>query len=79
MGLLDLLDLAHLQFHSDLLDRLDLLDLRYYCLLGLRDRLFLRRLGPWLEHAVERIILALKSWGVRFVTAGEQARALLGP
>jgi peptidoglycan-N-acetylglucosamine deacetylase len=47
--------------------------------LGLRDRLFLRRLGPWLEHSVERIIVALKSWGVRFVTAGEQARALLGP
>jgi peptidoglycan/xylan/chitin deacetylase (PgdA/CDA1 family) len=46
--------------------------------LGLRERVFLRRLGPWLEDAVERIILALRGWGVQFVTAGEQARALLG-
>jgi hypothetical protein len=46
--------------------------------LGLRERLFLRRLGPWMEGAVERIVLRLKSWGVRFVTAGELAVALAG-
>lgn len=39
----------------------------------LRERVFLRRLGPWLENAVETIILRLKEWGVRFVTAGELA------
>jgi peptidoglycan/xylan/chitin deacetylase (PgdA/CDA1 family) len=44
--------------------------------LSLRERLFLRRLGPWMEDAVERIVLRLKSWGVRFVTAGELAGAL---
>jgi peptidoglycan/xylan/chitin deacetylase (PgdA/CDA1 family) len=42
--------------------------------LALRERVFLRRLGPWMENAVERIILRLKEWGVTFVTAGELAR-----
>jgi peptidoglycan/xylan/chitin deacetylase (PgdA/CDA1 family) len=46
--------------------------------LGLRERLFLRRLGPWMEHAVERIVRRLQKWNVTFVTAGEQAQALLG-
>lgn len=41
----------------------------------LKERVFLRRLGPWMENAVERIILRLKEWGVTFVTAGELARA----
>jgi peptidoglycan/xylan/chitin deacetylase (PgdA/CDA1 family) len=44
--------------------------------LSLRERLFLRRLGPWMEGAVERIVLRLKAWGVRFVTAGELAESL---
>jgi peptidoglycan/xylan/chitin deacetylase (PgdA/CDA1 family) len=44
--------------------------------LSLRERLFLRRLGPWMENAVERIVLRLKSWGVKFVTAGELAKAM---
>lgn len=43
--------------------------------LSLRERLFLRRLGPWMEDAVERIVLRLESWGVKFVTAGELAEA----
>lgn len=41
--------------------------------LGLRERVFLRRLGGWMERAVERIVLTLRGWGVRFVTAGELA------
>lgn len=44
--------------------------------LSLRERLFLRRLGPWMEGAVERILVRLKDWGVRFVTAGELAEAV---
>ena len=44
--------------------------------LSLRERLFLRRLGPWMEGAVERIVLNLKGWGVKFVTAGELAGSL---
>jgi peptidoglycan/xylan/chitin deacetylase (PgdA/CDA1 family) len=39
--------------------------------LSLRERLFLRRLGPCLENAVEDMAGQLQSWGVRFVTAGE--------
>jgi hypothetical protein len=41
--------------------------------LGLRERVFLRRLGGWMERAVERILLTLRAWGVQFVTAGEMA------
>ena len=41
--------------------------------LGLRERVFLRRLGPWMERAVERIVVTLRGWGVRFVTAAELA------
>ena len=41
--------------------------------LSLRERVFLRRLGPWMEGAVERIIVRLRDWGVRFVSAGELA------
>ena len=46
--------------------------------LSLRERVFLRRLGPWMEGAVERIVVRLKHWGVRFVTAGELAESLRG-
>jgi peptidoglycan/xylan/chitin deacetylase (PgdA/CDA1 family) len=46
--------------------------------LSLRERIFLRRLGPWMERAVEQIILRLRSWGARFVTAGELATLLSG-
>lgn len=46
--------------------------------LSLRERLFLRRLGPWMEDAVERIVVRLKSWGVSFVTAGELAATMRG-
>jgi peptidoglycan/xylan/chitin deacetylase (PgdA/CDA1 family) len=41
--------------------------------LSLRERVFLRRLGPWMEGAVEEIVLRLRSWGASFVTAGEMA------
>jgi peptidoglycan/xylan/chitin deacetylase (PgdA/CDA1 family) len=41
--------------------------------LSLRERLFLRRLGPWMESAVEDIARRLLSWNVRLVTAGELA------
>jgi peptidoglycan/xylan/chitin deacetylase (PgdA/CDA1 family) len=44
--------------------------------LGLRERVFLRRLGPWMERAVERIVLTLRGWGVEFVTAREMADAV---
>jgi peptidoglycan/xylan/chitin deacetylase (PgdA/CDA1 family) len=44
--------------------------------LGLRERVFLRRLGPWMERAVERILLTLRGWGVEFVTAREMADAV---
>lgn len=46
--------------------------------LGARERLFLRRLGPWMEDAVERIAAKLRAWGARFVTAGELAEAVFG-
>jgi peptidoglycan/xylan/chitin deacetylase (PgdA/CDA1 family) len=45
--------------------------------LSLRERLFLRRLGPWMEGAVERIVQRLEGWGVKFVTADELARTTL--
>lgn len=41
-----------------------------------RERLFLRRLGPWMEGAVGRIVERLQGAGARFVTAGELAEAL---
>ena len=41
-----------------------------------RERLFLRRLGPWMERAVEDIVLRVRSWGVQLVTAGELAGRL---
>jgi hypothetical protein len=44
--------------------------------LSLRERVFLRRLGPWMERAVEEIVLRLRSWGACFVTAGELAERL---
>jgi peptidoglycan/xylan/chitin deacetylase (PgdA/CDA1 family) len=46
--------------------------------LRLRERVFLRRLGPWLERWIEGMVEAFRGRGVRFVTAGEQAAALLG-
>lgn len=44
--------------------------------LGARERLFLRRLGPWMEEAVFRVGQKLHSWGVRFVTGAELASAV---
>jgi peptidoglycan/xylan/chitin deacetylase (PgdA/CDA1 family) len=41
--------------------------------LSFRERLFLRRLGPWMENAVEAIARQTQAWGARFVTAGELA------
>jgi peptidoglycan/xylan/chitin deacetylase (PgdA/CDA1 family) len=41
-----------------------------------RERLFLRRLGPWMESAVDSIVQRLGSWGARFVTARELAEAV---
>ena len=38
-----------------------------------RERLFLRRLGPWMEQAVDRIVTDLAARNVHFVTAGERA------
>jgi len=43
--------------------------------LGLRERVFLRRLGPWMEAAVDRILGTLRGWGVEFVTASQMATA----
>jgi hypothetical protein len=44
--------------------------------LSLRERLFLRRLGPWMEDAVEHVGVKLKAWGVRFATAHELLEGL---
>lgn len=41
--------------------------------LSLRERLFLRRLGPWMERAVEDVGRRLRDWGVQFVTGAELA------
>ncbi|HEY3119847.1 MAG TPA: polysaccharide deacetylase family protein [Vicinamibacteria bacterium] len=41
--------------------------------LSWRERVFLRRLGPWMEEAVEEIAVRLRGWGARFVSAGELA------
>jgi hypothetical protein len=41
--------------------------------LSWRERVFLRRLGPWMERAVEHIALELREAGASFVTAGELA------
>jgi hypothetical protein len=57
-------------FHPYELGPVPELDLR------LRERLFLRRLGPWMEDAVERIVRTVAGWGVCFVTAGELAEGL---
>ena len=38
-----------------------------------RERLFLRRLGSWMESAVDQIVVRLHEDGARFVTAGELA------
>jgi peptidoglycan/xylan/chitin deacetylase (PgdA/CDA1 family) len=38
-----------------------------------RERLFLRRVGPWMERAVDRIAARLKAWGATFVTAADLA------
>jgi hypothetical protein len=45
--------------------------------LSLRQRLFLRRLGPWMERSVEVIGRRLQAWQVRLVGAGELAEAVL--
>jgi peptidoglycan/xylan/chitin deacetylase (PgdA/CDA1 family) len=44
--------------------------------LGLRERLFLRRLGAWMERALDRILTELSGWDVQFETAGELAAAV---
>ena len=46
--------------------------------LSLRERLFLRRLGPWMEEAVEVIAGRIEAGGARFVTAGDLAAAVGG-
>lgn len=46
--------------------------------LSWRQRLFLRRLGPWMEDAVERVGRRLQAWGARFVTGAEMAAATRG-
>ena len=43
-----------------------------------RERLFLRRLGGWLEGAVGKIVTDLRESGAVFVTAGDQAARILG-
>jgi peptidoglycan/xylan/chitin deacetylase (PgdA/CDA1 family) len=43
--------------------------------LSWRERLFLRRLGPWMERAVEQIAVQLRDQGARFVTGSELAAA----
>ena len=45
--------------------------------LKLREQVFLRRLGPWMEEAVEEIILKLRAWGARFVTGAELSEAVV--
>jgi len=47
--------------------------------LGLRDRVFMRRLGPWMQRAVEHIARRLQAWGVSFTTAGDLAESLVAP
>ena len=44
--------------------------------LSLRERIFLRRLGPWMERAVEHIVTRMRAWGAEFVTAGDLADGL---
>jgi peptidoglycan/xylan/chitin deacetylase (PgdA/CDA1 family) len=44
--------------------------------LSARERLFLRRLGGWMENAVDRIVTRLASTGARFVTGAELAASL---
>lgn len=46
--------------------------------LGLREQVFLRHLGPWMERAVDAILGRLRGWGVRLVTAGELAETMVG-
>lgn len=46
--------------------------------LSWRERLFMRRVGPWMESAVDRLLTRMRFWGVRFVTAGALAQSLLG-
>jgi len=41
-----------------------------------RERLFLRRLGPWMERAVDRIVERLGAGGARFVTGRELVDAV---
>jgi peptidoglycan-N-acetylglucosamine deacetylase len=47
--------------------------------LRLRERLFLRRLGGWMEKAVETIVERLEATGARFVTGRDLALSLLAP
>lgn len=40
---------------------------------GTRERLFMRRTGPWMEDALDRIIRKLSSWRVELTTAASVA------
>jgi peptidoglycan/xylan/chitin deacetylase (PgdA/CDA1 family) len=40
---------------------------------GARERLFMRRVGPWMEDALDRILRKLRSWGVEPTTAASVA------
>ena len=40
---------------------------------GRRERLFMRRTGPWMEDALDRIIRKLRSWRVELATAASVA------
>lgn len=46
--------------------------------LSWRERIFLRRVGPWMEKAVASVVERLRGWGVDFVTAGSLAEAIAG-
>ncbi len=46
--------------------------------LGLRDRVFLRHLGPWMERAVDVILGRLKDWGAELVPARVLVQELCG-
>lgn len=42
--------------------------------LSARERLFMRRVGPWMEDAVDRILRALRSRGIKLTTAAAVAQ-----
>ena len=40
---------------------------------GTRERLFMRRTGPWMEDALDRILRKLSSWRIELTTAASVA------